>query len=229
MENKITKSLKTSVQDVNEAKGIVTIQITQFERYDSDNDRMLKGAFTKTWKEGQQVHLVDHKLGLATFVGLPIKKDPESGIIESQLNLNKQIAKDLLADYMFGHEHGRSLQHSHGFMAIAGKYTKNEKGGKDFSEIKQFEYTTTLFGAVNDTPLHGIKSESEAQDLFELLCIKVSKGNYTDEYGKLLEMQIERLKSMILEPLKHSNLMQEPSKDTQNDFETFYNNLNLKN
>jgi len=215
MQNKITKSLKTSVQDVNEAKGIVTIQITQFEKFDSDNDRMLKGAFTKTWKEGQQVHLVDHKMALDKFVGLPVRKDAESGIIESQLNLNKQIGKDLLADYQFSHLHGRSLQHSHGFMAVSGKYTTNEKGGKDFAEIKQFEYTTTLFGAVSETPLHGIKSEKEAYDLFELLCLKVSKGNYTDEYGKLLEAEIEKLKSMILEPLKHSTLNQEPEVSTQ--------------
>lgn len=215
MENKITKSLRTSVQDVNEAKGIVTIQITQFDKFDSDNDRMLKGAFTKTWSEGKQVHLVDHKMGLATFVGLPIKKDAENGIIESQLNLSKQIAKDLLADYTFSHQHGRSLQHSHGFMAVAGKYSKNEKGGRDFSEVKQFEYTTTLFGAVSDTPLYGIKSEQDAQDLLNLLSLKISKGNYTDEYGRLLEKEIERLKSMILEPQQHSTQTQEPSENTQ--------------
>jgi len=91
---------------VNDAKGIVTIQITQFDKYDSDNDRLLKGALTKTWNDGNQVHLVDHKMGTGTFVGLPIKKDPVNGIIESQLNLKKQVAIDLLEDYKFSQEHG---------------------------------------------------------------------------------------------------------------------------
>jgi len=215
MEKKITKNLKTSVQDVNDAKGIVTIQITQFERFDSDNDRMLKGAFTKTWNDGSQVHLVDHNKGLATFVGLPVRKDPDSGIIESQLNLNKQIGKDVLADYQFGQLHGRSLQHSHGFMAVQGKYTKNEKGGRDFSEIKQFEYSTLLYGAVADTPLHGIKSATDAEELLEMLNLKLAWGNYTPEYCKLLEVKVAEIKSMILEPQLHSIEQKEPSENTQ--------------
>ena len=53
---KITKSLKSNVQDVNDAQGVVTIQITQFDKYDSDTDRLLKGSLTKTWNEGGQVH-----------------------------------------------------------------------------------------------------------------------------------------------------------------------------
>lgn len=74
--DKITKGLKTKVSDVNDAKGIVTIQITQFDKRDSDNDRIMKGALTKTWNEGNQVHLVDHQRGLSTYIGLPIRKRP---------------------------------------------------------------------------------------------------------------------------------------------------------
>ena len=80
---KQTKTLKTKVQDVNEAKGIVTIQITQFDKYDSDNDRLMKGALNKTWSEFDQVHLIDHKMGINNYVGLAVRKDSESGIIES--------------------------------------------------------------------------------------------------------------------------------------------------
>jgi Caudovirus prohead serine protease len=218
---KITKSLKTTVQDVNEAKGIVTIQITQFDKYDSDNDRLLKGALNKTWKEGSQVHLVDHKMGTATYVGLPVKRDSETGIIESQLNLKKQVAIDLLEDYKFSQEHGRSLQHSHGFMGISGKYVKNDKGGRDFSEIKQFEYSTVLFGAVSDTPLHGIKSNEDAMELAQLLELKLKTLNYTDEYAKLIEQKIAELKAIIKEPGNHSLTTTEPSGDTQKNRITF--------
>jgi len=210
MLQKITKTLKSNVQDVNEAKGIVTIQITQFDKYDSDNDRLLKGSLTKTWNEGQQVHLVDHKMGTSTYVGLPLSKDAESGIIESQLNLNKQVAKDLLEDYIFSQKHGRSLQHSHGFLAIKDKYSKNEKGGYDFTEVKQFEYSTVIFGAVSDTPLHSIKSNVTIEDLIDELKLKLATCNYSDEYGKIIEAKVIELKSMIIEPSNHSNEQKDP-------------------
>ena len=202
--DKIIKSLETKVADVTE-KGIVTIQVTQFDSYDSDNDRLLKGALTKTWKEGNQVHLLDHKMGLATWVGLPISKDPNTGIIESKINLDKQIGKDLLADYKFGLENGRSLQHSHGFMPIKGKYNENEKGGYDFAEVKQLEYSTVLFGAVEQTPLHSIKSQTDVKDLIILLELKLSKMDISDEYGNKILENINQLKSLLkIEPFKNT-------------------------
>ena len=200
MTHKITKNLKSNVQDVNDAKGIVTIQITQFDKYDSDKDRLMKGALTKTWNEGQQVHLVDHKMGTSTFVGLPIRKDSENGIIESQLNLNKQVGIDLFEDYKFSQKHGRSLQHSHGFTAVKDKYTKNEKGGYDFAEIIQKEYSTVIFGAVSETPMLGFKSQGSIDYLVLELETKLKFCNYSDEYSKLLELKIQELKSMFIEP-----------------------------
>lgn len=217
MKNQYKKALKTSVQDVNEAKGIVTIQITQFDKYDSDNDRLLKGALTKTWSEGQQIHLIDHKMGTATYVGLPIKKDAENGIIESQLNLNKQVAKDLFEDYIFSQKHGRSMQHSHGFFAVKDKYSKNDKGGYDFSEVKQFEYSTVLYGAVSETPMLGFKDNSDITTLIEDLELRLKTCNYTDEYGKIISDKIQELKQLIKEPIIHSlkDNKNEPSNDTQ--------------
>lgn len=202
---KMIKSLDTKVADVNE-KGIVTIQVTQFDKYDSDSDRLLKGALTKTWKEGAQVHLVDHSMGLGSFVGLPIKKDPVNGIIESKLNLNKQLGKDLLADYKFSLENGRSLQHSHGFMAIKGKYEENEKGGYDFAEVKQMEYSTVLFGAVENTPIHSIKTSKDVHEIIAILELKLKTLNLTDEYGKRTEKNIKELKSLLNnEPLNDTH------------------------
>ena len=164
--NKITKSQDTVVKDVS-PKGIVTLQISRFNKYDYDGDRMMKGAFHKTFKDGKQVHLVNHQVGTATLVGLPVRKDPENLIIESQLNLEKTIAKELLSDYEFGLKHGRSLQHSQGFSPVV--YEENEKGGWDFLEVNMKEYSTVLFGAEADTPVHSIKSLSEASMLIERL------------------------------------------------------------
>jgi HK97 family phage prohead protease len=203
MYNKITKHQETIVKDVSGEKGIVTLQISRFNKYDSDGDRMLKGAFNKTFKEGKQVHLVDHKVGTSTFVGLPIKKDPENLIIESQLNLNKTVARELLSDYEFGLKHGRSLQHSQGFRAI--KYKENEKGGDDFEEVDMREYSTVLFGAESNTPVHSIKNAEEANKYISLLEMRCKFGFLTDENGLEIEKLINKIKS----------LLQEPSKDTQ--------------
>lgn len=197
---KITKSLKSVVEDVNDTAGIVTIKITKFDHFDSDNDRLFTGALTKTWNEGSQFHLVDHKMGISTFVGIPVKKDASTGIIESQLNLKKQVAIDLLEDYKFCKSHGRSLQHSHGFIPIKGKYELNEKGGYDFKEVIQKEYSTVLFGAVSETELLDIKSEKDINSLILDLEFKMKQLNYTDEYCKLLEVKIQDLKEMIKEP-----------------------------
>ena len=190
---KVTKNLKTKVQDVTD-KGIVTIQITQFDKFDSDNDRLLKGALTKTWKEGSQVHLVNHQMGTATYVGLPISKDATNGVIESKLNLNKQVGIDLFEDYKFSQENGRSLQHSHGFQVLKDKAKKNDKGGYDFSEVKQFEYSTVLFGAVSETPLIGLKSDKDIQQVIKDLEMKLKCFNYSDEKCKLIESYIIKLK-----------------------------------
>lgn len=210
---KITKSLASDVKDVND-KGVVTIQITQFDKYDQDGDRLLSGALNKTWKEGKQIHLIDHRMGLQTFVGLPIKKDPTTGILESKLNLNKQVAKDLFEDYKFGLQNGRSIQHSHGFIPVKDKWAQNEKGGFDFREVKQKEYSSVLFGAVEDTPLHAIKSNFEALEIIELLELKLKTTNISDEYAKRIEKNINDLKALIKqEPF--SDTFGEPSIDTQ--------------
>lgn len=218
---KLTKSQKTIVKDVN-AKGIVVLQISQFNKYDSDNDRMLKGAFTKTFKEGKQVHLLDHKVGTATFVGLPVRKDPDNLIIESQLNLEKTVARELLSDYEFGIKHNRSLQHSQGFKPV--KYDSNEKGGYDFSEVNMKEYSTVVFGAESDTPLHAIKSEKALLDYIHQLEQRCKFGFLTDEKGLEIEKNIKNIKR-LLEPLNNtqkSNDLEAVNALQENEF---YNHL----
>lgn len=228
---KITKNLSTEVKDAT-SKGIVTIQITQFDKFDSDNDRVLKGALTKTWNEGSQVHLVNHSMNTSSYVGLPISKDASTGIIESQLNLNKQVGIDLLADYEFSQKHGRSLQHSHGFTAMKGKFDKNDKGGYDFTEIKQFEYSTVIYGAVSDTPLHAIKNKSENEliDLTREMELKLKFGNYSHEYCLLVEKALKDLKEILKEPALVTRINKdEPTVVTQNELNINELIKNLKN
>lgn len=120
--------------------------------------------------------------------------------MESKINLNKQIGRDVFEDYKFSQEYGRSLQHSHGFTAVKDKFKQNEFGGFDFHEIKQIEYSTLLFGAVSDTPLHSIKSEGDIKYLIKELKLKLSICTYSDEYGKLIEQKVNELESLIGTP-----------------------------
>lgn len=217
MSGKITKFIsKSDVLEVKE-NGIVDIQITRYGVYDADKDRVMEGALTRTWNNGGQVHLVNHNLReLTSFVGLPIKTFPESGIVRSQLNLKKQAAIDLYNDYQFCKDYNRSMQHSHGFRPI--KENKNERKGRDFHEIHQFEYSSVLFGAVSDTPLLDIKSAIEMESYINEFEFYLKRFNGTDEGGKEAEKIIKSLKDFHL---KHSSEdtagdgNNDPSGDTQ--------------
>jgi HK97 family phage prohead protease len=223
--DKMTKSEKTIVKDVT-SKGVVVLQISQFEKYDSDNDRMMKGAFAKTFKDGKQVHLVDHQVGTKTFVGLPIKKDADNLIIESQLNLDKAIARELLSDYEFGLKHGRSLQHSQGFMPVKDRYDVNEKGGFDFFEVNMKEYSTVVFGAESDTPLHAIKDNKTALQFMEQLEKRLNFGFMSDDRGKKIEKHIVRIKELLKTPSIDTSL-DIPKQTTSFDLAKAINNLNI--
>jgi len=190
------------IKDIDNKKGVVTLQISQFNKYDSDRDRMLKGAFDYTFKNENQVHLLDHKVGTGTFVGLPINKCPDSLIIESQLNLNKTIGKDLLSDYEFGLKFGRSLQHSQGFTSKKGDYEENEKGGFDFKQVSMHEYSTVLFGAESQTPVHSVKSDKSVLDYLELMNERLKFGFVSHERGLEIEKHLNIIKQLLEEPVK---------------------------
>lgn len=206
---KITKNAKTIVKDVS-SKGVIVLQISQHDKYDADEDRMLKGAFTKTFKEGKQVHLVDHKVGTSTYVGLPIAKDAENLIIDSQLNLEKNIARELLSDYDFSLKHGRSLQHSQGFIPVKDRYSTNERGGYDFAEVNMKEYSTVIFGSESETPVHAIKNAESALKWIESLEMRMKFGFMSDERGIEIEKHIEQIKLILGSPSNDTTL--EPKK-----------------
>lgn len=192
--SKIIKFIdKSEILDVS-SEGIVDIQITRYNEYDSDKDRLLAGALNRTWKNGGQVHLVNHNMWeMSSFVGLPIKTFADTGVVRSKLNLKKTAALDLFNDYVFSIENGRSMQHSHGFRNI--KSEKNPKGGRDFSEVQQYEYSTVLFGAVSDTPLHSIKSDFQLQNYIADFESYINRFNGTEETAKKAESILIQLKS----------------------------------
>ena len=102
--------------------------------------------------------------------------------------------------------------------------------GYDFAEVKQFEYSTVIFGAVSDTPLHALKSETTINELILELELKLRTCNYSDEYGKLIEVKIKELKSMLLEPtgVTQTDIITEPSLDTHEKQKNDLHKFNLR-
>lgn len=197
-----SKSFKYHVKEIN-PQGIVTIAISKFNNRDAVDDILRKGAFLKTFKEGGNriKHVLDHELKYQSVVGLPIKmyETDTHAVVESKLNLEKQIAKDLFSDYKFFADNGKTLEHSYMYDVIQSNENADIKG-QDITEVKLFEYSTVALGCNEETPLIDLKSlknQDEIIESIEQLTKHLSKGDITDEYGIKIESLISTLKKYI--------------------------------
>jgi len=188
------KSLKSEVVDVAE-KGIVTIAISRFDNEDMGGDIVRKGAFTRTFKEGGDriKHYMDHSLKQMANVGLPVKmyETDKHAVVESALNLEKQISRDLFSDYKFFKEHGKTLEHSFGYETIKGK---SRGRGEEIFELKMYEYSTVGLGMNPETPLLGMKSFDDVSIADLELYLK--KFDVSNSKGKQIEFIIHKIKEL---------------------------------
>lgn len=186
------KDYKSEVVDVAE-KGIVTIAISRFDNEDLGGDIVRKGAFVKTFKEGGDriKHYIDHLMRQAYNVGLPMKmyETDTHAVVESVLNLEKQIARDLYADYKFFNEHGKSLVHSFGYETIKGKARQR---GEEIFELKMYEYSTVGLAMNPETPLLDLKGFDDVAQLEDYL----RKYDVSNTKGKLIEEIIQKIKAL---------------------------------
>lgn len=192
-----TKSLKSAVLDVAD-KGIVTIAISKFDNVDSYGDVVRKGAFKKTFSEGANriKHVIDHQLRQASVVGLPVKmyENDTHAIVESALNLEKQIARDLFSDYKFFKEHGKTLEHSYAYNTVKKGDTKDPKiTGEEIVELKMYEYSTVARGANSETPLLDLKYDDISAEELETYLRKYDVSN---QRGKEIEDIISLIKKL---------------------------------
>ena len=194
------KDFNSRIEDVDE-KGIITKYVNAFGNVDSDKDRSHKGSFEKTIKEGfkRVKWFLNHDYN--QLLGVPKEANEDSfGLkVRSQLNLKKQISRDVYEDYKLYAENDRTLEHSIGVIAI--KHTTDEKTKiRDVTEWKWLEYSTLYWLASNEnTPVLGIKNVKDINETLILL-EKMLKGNYSDERLKQIESALETLKSLVNEP-----------------------------
>lgn len=186
MEGRRQVQYRTKANDV-DAKGIVTVAVNGIGIKDSQGDISQPGSFKKTLKEnlGRMRWFLNHRTD--QLLGVPLEGREEGGnlIMVGQLNLNKQMGRDILEDYKLFAENGRTLEHSIGVQAV--KRDPNDKAR--VLEWKMFEYSTlTSWGANPQTFLVDIKSASPERLREAMAFIKeAARRRYSDARLKRLE------------------------------------------
>ena len=195
MEKILFKSFEHQVKDLDEAKGIVTVYINSFNNQDSDGDISLPGSFKRTFKNNGNTiqHWLNHDRD--KLIGVPIKlyEDDFGAIAVSQLNIQKQLGKDVFEDYKLFAEHDKTLQHSVRVQPI--KFEEDRTGdnySRKVSEWKLIMEFSTLYGwgANQQTPLIDIKSLKDLE-------LMMREGNYSDEKAKVIEETYNKLKRLL--------------------------------
>lgn len=195
MEKFVFKNYESEVKDLDIAKGIVTIAINAFNNEDSDGDISLPGSFKRTFKNNGNTiqHWLNHDRNF--LIGVPIKlyEDKEHAIAQSQLNINKQLGKDVFEDYKLFAEHEKTLQHS--VRVIPVKFEEDRSGDHYTRKVSEWklimEYSTVYgWGANQNTPLLDIKSLDDLE-------IMIREGNYSDEKAELIEETYNKLKHLL--------------------------------
>lgn len=199
MSMKQYKDFNSQIKDLDE-KGRVLVAANAIGNVDSDNDISKEGSFDKTLREGfkRVKWLLNHG---DILLGVPIEGKQNGKYLEmlGQLNMKKQISRDIYEDYKLYAEHGKTLEHSIGVNAI--KWSMKDDV-REVTEWKLWEYSTlTRWGANEDTPMLGIKEAKSNEDALQLLDLMLRKGKYSDERFNLIENKIKELKSLMQEPV----------------------------
>lgn len=194
MEEKI-KSLqyRTKANDVDE-KGIVTVAVNGIGVKDSQNDISMPGSFNKTLKEniGRMRWFLNHRTDQLLGVPLSGKETEGNLVMTGQINLEKQIGRDTLADYKLFAENSRTLEHSIGVKAIK----KDLADPCKILEWRMMEYSTlTSWGSNPQTFLINIKSATtdQVKDAIDFVRKAFQQHGYSDERLKGYDMELNLL------------------------------------
>lgn len=194
-ERVILKNLEYQVKDLDDKKGIVVVYINAFNVEDTDGDISLPGSFKRTFKNnGNRIqHWLNHDRN--KLLGVPIKlgEDDFGAYAHSQLNMNKQLSRDVFEDYKLFAEHGKTLEHSVRVQPI--KFEEDRTGDHYTRRVSEWrlvmEYSTVYgWGANSETPLIDIKAFSDLE-------LMMRQGNYSDEKARLIEVTYNKLKRLL--------------------------------
>ena len=192
--------LPVSIKGMDGKQGIVQLYASSFNNVDQDGDVILPGAFTKSLEErgpngnNSIVHLYQHMTG--NIVGKPtaIYEDGKGLFVESRLSMNTTDGRNMMGRYM----DELITQHSIGFKTIKEEAVD---GVNYIKEVMLFEYSGVTWGANENTPTIGMKTAEKKQELtqhIEALQKAIRRGTYTDDFFPILELELERVKALLL-------------------------------
>lgn len=189
----INLQYETKALDVTE-KGIVTVAVNGIGIEDAQHDISMPGSFVDTLRDdiSKMRWYLNHDT--RQLLGVPLSGEEKDGnlIMTGQMNLNKQICRDVFEDYKLFHEAGRTLEHSIGVKALA----RDEEDRRKVVRWKMLEYSTlTGWGANPQTFLVGLKSGTADQlrDAVELIRLAFKQRGYSDERLKNYDMELNLL------------------------------------
>jgi HK97 family phage prohead protease len=175
------KSIKAEVKDVNTEKGIITGYFSAFDSLDSDNDVIVKGAFSKTLQEnGKRIkHLWQHDVRYPLSKPTELKEDNYGLYFESKIS-QTSYGKDVLKLY----QDGVIDEHSIGFRTIK---NADKKDYNEIQEVKLWEGSTVTFGANPNTPFLGMKGMGVEDVISKMDGIYKALKNGTFENEEIFE------------------------------------------
>lgn len=191
------KTFASQIKDVDQ-KGRVLVAANAIGNVDADNDMSMPGSFYKTIKENfiRVKWFLNHNTSF--LLGVPIEAYEKSAYLQvlGQLNLEKQIARDIYEDYKLYAQYGKTLEHSVG---VESKKARVVEGVRQVTEWKWWEYSTvTSWGANENTPLISIKTASQVYDEIQWNETRLKKGKFSDTTFKKIDLYLTKLKQRSL-------------------------------
>ncbi len=185
--------LKTAANDVTR-EGIVTVAANGIGIEDSQHDISMPGSFVNTLNNdiSKMRWFLNHDTRQLLGVVLDGEEKESNLIMRGKINLDKQIGRDILSDYLLFAENGRTLEHSIGVKALR----RDPMDKRKVIEWQMREYSTlTAWGANPNTYLVGIKSGTEEQlrDAVSLIREAFKQRGYSDERLKQYDMELNLL------------------------------------
>ena len=189
------KSNGLELKDLDMTKRVVSGYFSSFGNKDSDGDIIVKGAFKKSIAENKSriAHLWQHDIWTPIGKLQELREDGKGLYFESKLSESTK-GNDALILY----QEGIIKEHSIGFRIMQDEYQESDNTNY-IKEVYLYEGSTVTFGANPNTPVTGIKSETK-EDLsarLDNLQRFFKSGNVTDETFRLLEMEVESIKTLI--------------------------------
>jgi HK97 family phage prohead protease len=196
-----------NIMDVDSEQRRVKAVWARCGNIDLDNDIIVPEAFTKTLAErgpmGKNLiwSLVDHCADMNNAIGKPEQIYVENDML---IAITPIVETEKGEDIIKLYEAGLINQHSIGFSTI--KSNVNKEGVRTITELKLYEGSAVLWGANPETPTLGFKGEmgikdkrQELSNRLERLIKSFKGGRFTDETFSLIEIEIKRIQSELLE------------------------------